>query len=68
MQQHCMVSLKLEKGSVFSGLYVLNGNGKLNGVAIGKGDQFFLPADCDTVEICATDKSIKVLRAFGPKV
>ena len=61
-------SLKIEKGSVFSGLYVLNGNGTLNGEAVAKGDQFFLPADRDTVELSAADgDTLRLLHVFGPK-
>ena len=58
---------EIEKSDVFSGLYVLNGEGELNGKPTKVGDQFFLPADCDKILLSAKCEPFKVLRFYGPK-
>ncbi len=49
----------------FSGIYVLEGEGKLNGQPIKKGDQFFVPAACDGFSVSG---NIKLIQYFGPTV
>lgn len=54
--------------NAFSGLYVLENGGSLNGEKVVQGDQFFLPADCEGFEIKSDGRTaMKVLRFYGPK-
>ncbi len=50
-------------GSVFSGIYILEGEGKLAGKAVAKGDQFFIPADCRGFNI---EGKLRLIQYFGP--
>jgi mannose-6-phosphate isomerase len=52
-------------GGVFSGIYVLDGDGTLDGDPIRTCDQFFIPAACESFELCG---KMKVLRFYGPKI
>lgn len=62
--------IKVEPEMVFSGIYVLEGNGYLEsdgeGQSIKKGDQFFLPAG--TGYILKAEEKLQVARYFGPAV
>lgn len=49
----------------FSGIYVLEGEGSLDGKPIRTCDQFFVPAACEEFELCGR---MKVLRFYGPKI
>lgn len=51
-------------GDSFSGIYVLEGSGTLDGEPIRACDQFFIPAACESFELCG---KMKVLRFYGPK-
>ncbi|MCQ6274976.1 cupin domain-containing protein [Bacillus sp. V3B] len=58
---------------VFSGLYILSGNGEM--IADGerqlvqKGDQFFIPPSVSTFEIHNQgNEAMRALRLFGPRV
>lgn len=53
---------------VFSGLYVLENDCQLNGQTVLQGEQFFIPADCEDFEIKANQKTVKLLRFYGPKI
>ena len=50
----------------FYGIYVLEGEGTLNGQPLRKCDHFFIPAACEDVEIIAGSQAITFLRCFGP--
>ena len=48
---------------VFSGIYVLEGEGTLNGESIHAGDQAFIPASCKSFTLSG---SMRYMRYFGP--
>ena len=50
---------------VFSGLYVLAGEGLINGEAVKAGAQFFIPAVCEPFSV---EGNMRVIRYFGPEV
>lgn len=50
-------------GQIFSGVYILDGEGVLNGNPIKKGDQFFIPASCTSFEI---EGNLEYLQYYGP--
>ena len=53
----------------FSGIYVLEGSGKLNGKPLSACDHFFLPASCDQITLSASaHKPLRLIRCFGPQV
>ncbi len=62
------MSLKLP--NTFSGIYVLEGSGTIsNGHitdTIKKGDQFFIPYNCNNINII-TKENLKIVHFFGPK-
>jgi mannose-6-phosphate isomerase len=65
--------LILNLDNVFSGLYILEGEGEMisNGVSqkIRKGNQFFIPAPTGKIEfINKGNKQLKVMQFFGPKL
>ncbi len=49
---------------VFSGIYVLEGNGVIDGIKVGPGAQFFVSAVCDEFSVCG---KMKFMRFYGPK-
>ena len=51
----------------FYGIYVLEGEGTLNGQPIRKCDHFFIPAACRDVEVTANGQPLTFLRCFGPE-
>lgn len=51
-------------GDRFSGIFVLSGEGTLNGKPICKGDQYFIPAACAEATLTGT---LDVLQFFGPQ-
>lgn len=53
-----------ESGGVFSGIYVLEGNGALNGEVLKPGSQYFIGASCKPFEI---EGKLKFIRFYGPK-
>lgn len=53
-----------ESGGVFSGIYILEGNGSLCGEDIKPGSQYFIPASCNPFEI---EGKLKFIRFYGPK-
>ncbi|MBE7037533.1 MAG: mannose-6-phosphate isomerase [Ruminococcaceae bacterium] len=48
----------------FSGIYVLDGEGTIDGKNAKKGDQYFLAACCDNFKISG---NMKIIRFYGPK-
>ncbi len=51
----------------FSGLYVLEGEGTLNGVSIKPCDHYFIPAACKQLKFGVKEgKTLKLVRCFGP--
>ena len=65
VQTQCTV----ERVKKFSGLYVLEGQGTVAGTALRKGDQFFVPAGCDSFIIQNTgDQPLRILRLYGPQI
>ena len=48
----------------FSGIYVLEGEGVIDGQAVKKGAQFFIPAVCEPF---AVSGEMKIIRFYGPK-
>ena len=59
----------VKEKSVFSGLYILDGNGEVADRDVKKGDQFFLPANTDGFRITNHGKlPMKVLWYFGPQI
>lgn len=60
----CIIS-----GGEFCGLYVLEGQGSLNGDPIKPGDQFFVPCGSRTYHIDpAGSQSLRIFRFFGPRL
>ncbi len=57
--------LYIASNDSFSGIYVLEGEGTLNGKPIRRGDQFFVPAACHGFTISG---NVKVIEFFGPNV
>ena len=55
-----------EASDTFSGLYVLEGEGVLDGISVGPGDQFFLPAACLPFTL-ESEGGMKLLHMRGPK-
>lgn len=54
---------------VFSGLYVLQGKGCLNGEDVAPGTQVFLPANCAECRLVpAGEEALVLMRFFGPQV
>ena len=51
-------------GSTFSGIYVLEGNGFVDGTPVKAGSQFFIPACCEPFKI---EGNLKYIRYYGPK-
>ena len=54
----------LSSNDVFSGIYVLEGEGTVNGTAVKKGAQFFIPACCKPFSV---QGKMKIIRFYGPK-
>ena len=50
-------------GDVFCGIYILKGEGMLDGKKIGRGDQFFIPAACPGFKI---EGDLTLIQYFGP--
>ena len=59
---------KIASNGVFSGLYILYGNGTVGGEAVVGGDQFFLSAECETFKVTAGNEPVRALRFYGPKL
>lgn len=55
---------KMSSGGTFSGIYVLSGNGKIDGGDAAAGAQYFIPASCSDFEI---EGNLKIIRFYGPK-
>ena len=53
-----------ESGGVFSGIYILEGNGYLNDEIIKRGEQFFISAMCEKFEIKG---NLRFIRFWGPR-
>ncbi|MBE6704097.1 MAG: mannose-6-phosphate isomerase [Ruminococcaceae bacterium] len=51
--------------NTFSGIYILEGEGTIDGQNVKKGTQFFIPSICRDFEISG---NMRVIRYFGPKV
>lgn len=49
----------------FSGIYILDGEGTLNGNKVNKGDQFFIPAGCEGFTV---DGKMTYIQYFGPQI
>lgn len=54
----------LSSNGVFSGIYILSGEGAVNDIPVKKGDQFFIPAICNDFNIRG---NMKLIRFYGPK-
>ena len=54
----------ITSGGKFSGIYVLDGEGKIDGIDVKKGAQFFIPACCEEFE---AEGNMKIIRFYGPK-
>lgn len=57
-------SVTLQSGDVFSGIYVLEGEGTVAGTPVKRGAQFFLSAACKPFSL---EGNMKVIRFYGPK-
>lgn len=57
-------SFTLSSGGVFSGIYVLEGEGTVDGMSVKKGAQFFISAICEDFNI---QGNMKLIRFYGPK-
>ena len=57
-------SRTLASNGVFSGIYVLEGEGTVNGTAVKAGAQFFLAATCAPFEVTG---NLRLIRFYGPK-
>ena len=51
----------------FSGIYVLEGEGEINGLPLHKCDHFLLPASCPTLQLKASGSKLTLIRCFGPR-
>ena len=59
-------SFRFTPEGTFSGLYVLEGEGTLDGKKVRPGDQFFLPAACLPFDV-KSETPLKLLHIHGPK-
>ena len=50
----------------FCAIYVLEGNGRLNGERLEKCDHFWIPAACGAITLEA-ESPLRILRCFGPR-
>lgn len=57
-------SYTVKSNGIFSGLYVLEGSGSVDGKAAPRASQYFVAADCEDFEITG---NMKIIRFFGPK-
>jgi len=57
-------SVTIESCGVFSGIYVLEGEGEINGEKVCRGAQFFIPAVCKPFTVKG---NMKFIRFYGPK-
>ncbi len=57
-------AVTLKSGGVFSGIYVLEGKGTLDGEEIAPGSQFFIGACCKDFTI---EGKLKIIRFYGPE-
>lgn len=58
----------VKKAEVFSGLYILDGSGTVDGTVVKNGDQFFVPAGCDDFDVVNEGGSpLKIFTCYGPK-
>ncbi len=49
----------------FSGIYILSGEGTVNGNKVKQGDQFFIPSLCKGFTV---DGNLKLIQYFGPQI
>lgn len=54
----------IEAGSTFSGIYIMEGEGFVDGTAVKAGSQFFIPACCKPFRV---EGNLKYIRYYGPK-
>ena len=54
----------IEAGSTFSGIYILEGEGFVDGISVKAGAQFFIPASCNPFKM---EGNLKYIRYYGPK-
>ena len=56
-------SMTISSDGVFSGIYILDGMGEVDGETVTKGAQFFIPASCNPFKI---NGKMKIMRFYGP--
>ena len=56
---------KFSTGGTFGGMYVLNGEGEIDGVKVEKGCQFFIPAVCEPFKVSGR---MKIIKYHGPEI
>lgn len=57
-------SEQIEADGTFSGIYILEGEGFVDGIPVKAGSQFFIPACCKPFTI---EGNVKYIRYYGPK-
>lgn len=61
-------SVTLEGDGTFCGIYVMSGEGTLEGNPIKTCDHYFVPAECKSITVTNNGKvPLKFIRCFGPK-
>ena len=55
---------QIAAGDTFSGIYVLEGEGDVDGMPVKQGAQFFIPACCKAFRV---EGNMKYIRFYGPK-
>jgi len=61
-------SYTIDISDVFSGIYVLDGEGILDGKNLKAGSQIFMPANCPKTLVVNTGKKpLRMVRFFGPE-
>ena len=56
-------SMTISSDGVFSGIYILDGMGEVDGETVTKVAQFFIPASCNPFKI---NGKMKIMRFYGP--
>lgn len=55
---------EISSNHVFSGIYILEGEGNVDGISVKQGAQFFIPACCRPFRM---EGNLKYIRFYGPK-
>ena len=65
LEHYFTQNAQITSEGLFSGIYILGGSGNILGSPIKKGDQFFIPADCDSFQV---NGNVEFVRFYGPSL